>query len=149
VRAHLQSLLGHGDPAGAAGVDVEFDRWEPPNVESFLTFWTAYIASSDDGVPDAFDFTVCTPDQLPVLWRQERDEIQEFGSPGEHEFISLHGVFVMERWDARTVRSRVERLCDDARGPDWNLVAAQLSSQLRWEFDYRLDPDWKEKLGNR
>jgi Immunity protein 8 len=85
---------------------------------------TAYIGTDDRDETDAFDFTVCTPDRL-AIWEKEME-----GSSGL-SVVALRGVLVMERWDFERLRSKIEALCDDARGPDWKLVAAQLNASLR------------------
>lgn len=111
IRAHLKMLHipGVSDP----------EHHHPPDPVSFRLLVQALIGVVGQDAADTFDFLVCTPAWLAA---------------NVTEPLPAHGHLIVPTYDYHAIHAAIARLCDEATGPDWPAVAAQLGLHARWEY---------------
>jgi hypothetical protein len=124
IQAELRHLNSTSVP------DVELERFEPAAPTDVCIGVTVYIGPKGQQGEDLFDFDICTPRALERRLAGEE--------PGR--LFGRHWIIV-GRYSYEVVRFVIERLRSEARGPDWQAVAARLARYGAWEFeDYREAP---------
>jgi hypothetical protein len=111
LRADLKMLHSPDLP------DPQSDR--PPDPQNFRVLIQALIGTVGDEAADTFDFLVCTPAWLAANLTEP---------------LPAHGHLIVPRYDYATIHAAISRLCEQASGPDWDAVAAQLNRHARWEY---------------
>ena len=158
MRAHLKSAFCTGQ-----GAYVAIGDYAPADPDAFGVQVQAFIASTEDGPPDSFDFVVCTPRWFADAYgdadlRRSGENAPNIapllGSMAVRQLLGgrVHeptserdpvvfatGLVFVRRWDAEKVEASLRDLCARAQGPDWGAVASRLGRLLPWEFHYRYD----------
>ena len=111
MRAELKLLHSPDLP------DPEHNRPQDPG--NFRILVQALIGVAGQEAADTFDFLVCTPAWLAAH---------------VSEPLPARGYLIVPAYDYARIHAAISRLCDQATGPDWSALAAQLSLYGRWEY---------------
>jgi hypothetical protein len=82
----------------------------------------AMIGPDGEAGAESFDFFVCTPKWLA-------DQV------GENEVRSGRHHLLIGRYDFAVVEKAIQRVCKDAVGANWEVVASHLARFGKWEFE--------------
>lgn len=84
------------------------------------------IGTEGDPGADLFYFLVRTPEAIERELEQTADG-----------YVSGRAFIVMKSYDYGLLRRALEKICEDAEGPDWDHIASRLSRYAYWEFEER------------
>ena len=112
VRAELRWLHSPDLP------DLEHDT--PTDPDCFCVLVQAMVGERGAGGSESFGFLVCTPRWLA---REVAEASYVLGRP----------YIVMARYDYQLMLRIITELCDEAEGPDWEMVATRLGRYGLWE----------------
>jgi len=108
----------------------------PDDKTRFAVRLQVFVGETQDGAPDSFDVTVCSPTWL----------VDNFGhftgnSPANSDVVVGHGVWLQEFWNADEIQKTLETLVRSAVAPDWPDLANWLGRYVPWEYSYKYDRD--------
>ena len=112
VKAHLRAIQSPDVP--------DLRGWDAP--ASFAVCVQLTVGPEGEPGDDAFDVTLCTPDQLA------REASKEGVTDGRHHFV-------VDRYDFDRFDRYIRRRVESCEGATWDEVTAQLARIGRWEFE--------------
>lgn len=101
-------------------LDVPLKDYSPSDPGCVGILVDAYIGSAGEPGDDIFEFLVRTPRYLT-------DELAQKGPLFGRDYILL------DHYDFQLVWNRIDALCKDIEGPDWETVARRLGRYGLWE----------------
>ena len=133
ARLVLQSVLAYGISDRSLGDIPEF---APEDPSYFAVRLQVFVSDVQDGAPDSFDVTVCSPKWLA-------DNLGQFErqSPGAECVVIGHGLWLQEQWDAEAIAKTIRTLVASVAGDDWRDLANWLGRYIPWEYSYKYDRD--------
>lgn len=104
------------------GSHIGFDEFVPDDAECFSVWITATVGPLGEEGGEQFQIRVCTPLYL-------KGEVM-----GGQAVWGRHALIV-ERYDPRLIRTKIETYLDRCRGDDWTAVAERVARIGLWEFE--------------
>jgi hypothetical protein len=100
----------------------DLERYAPEEPECFGLLVQAMIGPENLVGEESFDFVVCSPQWLATHM------------PADGYLFGRH-YLLLARYDYATMRRAIQKVCDQAQGPTWDVVGALISRYGRWEFE--------------
>ncbi len=111
-----------GKLGGLFSPDIsELEKFIPEDSTNFSIFVQALVGPIEGKGEESFDFTICTSEWLKDKY--------------SGEIVFLRNLILVDHFDFKKIKERVEDLVRSLSGKDWNDFAIQLSRYGHWEFE--------------